>query len=49
VQKFAETEMNQRFGKHPCTTPAQATTKRFFTHANFHAPHKASCINIVSP
>jgi hypothetical protein len=23
VKKFAEMEMNQHFGKHPCTTPAQ--------------------------
>jgi hypothetical protein len=24
VQKFAEIKMNQHFGKHPCTTPAQS-------------------------
>ena len=43
--------MNQHFGKHPCTTPAQATTKRIFAHPNMHAPPKSllHSISIVSP
>ena len=39
MQNFAKTEVNRHFGKHPCTTPAQATTKKFFAHAKIHAHH----------
>src|SRR3954447_17337662 len=31
--------MNQHFGKHPCTTPAQATTQRIFAHPNICMRH----------
>ena len=42
VQKFTEMEMNQHFGKHPCTTPAQHNNKR-----QQHAQHtQASCTHI---